>query len=455
MISLCTAAVEKELGAVHYGSDVCFSKVSTDSRTVESNSLFVAIDGDRVDGHDYVSQAVEQGACALMVERKLDTEIPQLVVEDTRKSLGKLAAIWRRHSSAKVVGITGSNGKTTVKEMVAAILSEAGTVLATKGNFNNDIGLPLTLFRLQDEDFAVIEMGANHSGEIDYLTRITVPDVAILNNAGRAHLEGFGSLDGVARAKLEIIHGLADGGVFVYNADDRYAKFWLEAAGDLKSLSFGVEAKADVFFKKEDSFVIRENRKLYAQFEVVTPKGNVAIKLGLLGQHNQLNALAAIAASIALDIDLECISAGLIKLSPVKGRLESKQGKNGVLLLDDTYNANPESVKAAIDVLSAMPGRSVLILGDLAEMGKTATAMYAELGEYARAMGLNDLLTVGNQSMACSAAFGNAGKHFDDRISLVDYVEALLDEHTVVLVKGSRASAMEEVVCGLQVEEAA
>ena len=285
------------LGASVMGDNVSIRSVSTDSRSIQSGALFVALQGPSFDGHDYVQAAAEHQAGAAIISKPVSTSLPCLLVEDTRLALGQLAGLWRHRAAARVVAVTGSNGKTTVKEMLAAILAHQGSVLATRGNLNNDIGLPLTLTRLQQEDFAVVELGANHPGEIDYLSRIAHPDVAVLNNAGRAHLQGFGSLEGVARAKLEIINGLAEDGVFVFNADDRFADLWRQAASDYRQLTFGVQQPADVSSEPQAMRVKWHEHGFGSEFEVSTPAGVLQLNLQLVGEHNRLNALAAVAAA--------------------------------------------------------------------------------------------------------------------------------------------------------------
>jgi UDP-N-acetylmuramoyl-tripeptide--D-alanyl-D-alanine ligase len=319
-------------------------------------------------------------------------------------------------------------------------------VLATRGNLNNDIGLPLTLTGLSDEDYAVVELGANHAGEIDYLTRIARPDVAVLNNAGRAHLEGFGSLEGVARAKAEIIHGLGPDGVFVFNADDAFADLWRELAASQRTLSFGVREVADVRSPELLSRLEWDTASFAQSFSVHTPAGEFELRLALAGEHNRMNALAATAAALALDISPARIAAGLAGMQPVPGRLCPLPGVGGARVIDDSYNANPESVAAAIAVLAAAPGRRTLVLGDLAELGKGSSGLHAEIGERARAAGIDRLFACGDLSGVAVRSFGAGGVHYTEQQGLIDDLLASLGAEDSVLIKGSRSARMDRVV---------
>jgi len=442
----------QELGARVMGADVGIHCVSTDSRSLQPGDLFVALQGPAFDGHDYLSVAADRQAAAAMVSRQVDSSLPCLQVTDTRLGLGALAALWRKRANARVVAITGSNGKTTVKEMLAAILEQQGSVLATRGNLNNDIGLPMTLTRLQDEEFAVVELGANHPGEIDYLSRIACPDVAVLNNAGRAHLQGFGSVEGVARAKLEIINGLTRGGVFVFNADDPFAGMWSQEASDYRQVSFAVQKAADVSSAPGSLRVTWQERGFSSEFEVTTATGSMRLNLHLAGEHNRLNALAAVAAAQVLGAGEQAIRQGLSTVKSVAGRLCMRQGKGGARLVDDSYNANPDSVAVAIQVLASAPGRRVLVLGDLGELGVEQIDLHSEIGTQAKAAGIDQLFTCGVLSEAASHSFGKGARHFAEREHLTEFLLGQMNAEDSILVKGSRAAAMDQVVSGLSAE---
>ena len=443
---LCLSELANLLDGQLHGEDHAFAGVSTDTRTLQQDDLFVALRGPNFDGHDYLHVARERGAAGALVARDVAGELPAVRTDDTRLGLGRLARHWRGRASARVVAITGSNGKTTLKEMTAAILQQRGPVLATRGNLNNDIGVPLTLLRLREEPYAVIEMGANHAGEIDYLTRLTQPDVAVLNNAGRAHLEGFGSLEGVARAKAEIIHGLADDGVFVFNADDAFAGLWRELAEGRRQYTFGVRRPADVSSPPEVYEVVWRDARFEARFPVVCAHGEIELQLQLAGEHNRMNALAAVAASLMVGAGLDDAAAGLATLAPVPGRLCPLAGINGARLIDDSYNANPDSVLAALRVLAAAPGRRTLVLGDLAELGDDAVRLHRELGERAAVMGVDRMLTIGRLSQHAGATFSAEHRHYAERERLVGDLQASLSAEDSVLVKGSRSAGMDQVV---------
>jgi UDP-N-acetylmuramoyl-tripeptide--D-alanyl-D-alanine ligase len=440
-------------GRLH-GRDARFSAVGTDTRRLRGGELFIALSGPNFDGHDYIGVAAQQGAVGALVQHRLNSAMPQVEVEDTRRGMGRLARAWRRRSGARVVAVTGSNGKTTVKEMLAAILGRVHPVLATQGNLNNDIGMPLTLMRLQDETHAVVEMGANHAGEIAYLSRIAEPDVAILNNAGRAHLEGFGSVEGVARAKAEILEGLRPDGVFVYNADDPNARLWRALSVGRRCLGFGLDETAEVRSPEGGYRLEWLDDHFEASFPVITPEGELDVRLRLAGQHNRMNALAAIAAALALGISLEDIGAGLAAVRPVPGRLCPLPGRGGARLVDDSYNANPDSVEAAMAVLMQMPGRHLLVLGDLGELGEAQAQLHAGLGRQAAHHGLDILLGCGPLSAHACEAFGPRARHFETRAALIEWLRDKLGAEDSVLVKGSRASAMDQVIRALAREDA-
>lgn len=431
------------LNAKLLGSDVLFTAVSKDTRSIEKGDLYIAIKGDRFDGHDFIAKAGDAGAVGALVSQQQSIEMPQICVADTRLALGKLAANWRQKFEGKLIGITGSNGKTTVKEMCNNILISAineNEVLCTEGNLNNDIGLPMTLLLLRDEHkFAVIEMGANHVGEIDYLTNIAKPDVAIITNVGPAHLEGFGSVEQIARAKAEIYGGLSSQGTAVINLDDSYAGYWHDVCEGRNIMTFSMhDASADVFARVENNGFIMH-----------TPAGQAHVQLKLLGQHNVMNALAATAATLAVGIDLRNIVSGLSSFTGVTGRLSLVQASNGACIIDDTYNANPLSLRAAMDVLVAMEGDHWLVLGDMVELGEDAEALHFEVGRQAKDLGVTRLFAIGKATQKSVKGFGKGAEFFKERQQLVEKIKSEMQSDTVILVKGSRSMAMEKVVTRL------
>jgi UDP-N-acetylmuramoyl-tripeptide--D-alanyl-D-alanine ligase len=447
MIRMHLSEAARVLEAERTGADLEFSGVSTDTRSLQKDNLFVALQGPRYDGHDFIEQARARGAAGVLVQRRVETSLATLIVTHTRLSLGKLAADWRRRFDLPLVAVTGSNGKTTVKEMIAAILNRRGAALVTQGNLNNDIGVPLTLLALSAmHRYAVIEMGANHAGEIAHLTELARPTVALITNAGPAHLEGFGSIEGVARAKGEIYSGLGEHGVAVINHDDLYSPLWRTLARNHRCLSFGLKPGADV----TGEFVMLDGA---TRLRLHTPHGGATVYLKLLGRHNALNALGACAAALAAGAGLEEVRAGLESMTPVKGRLESKRGVHGAQIIDDTYNANPASLKAALDLLADLPAPRWLILGDMAELGRQGAALHAEAGRVARARGVERLFATGELSRFAVQSFGPGADHFSDHRHLADVVHmelaALAPTPVTVLIKGSRASGMERVAAAL------
>jgi UDP-N-acetylmuramoyl-tripeptide--D-alanyl-D-alanine ligase len=428
------------------GADRAFRGCSTDSRTIKSGELFIALRGERFDGHEFLAAAAGAGAGGALVDRNVPAAaLPLIRVDDTLAAMGRLAADWRGRFRAPLLAITGSNGKTTVKEMLAAILARRAPVLATRGNLNNEIGVPLTLFGLGAEHrFAVLEMGANHPGEIRRLTNIARPDVAVITQCAPAHLEGFGSVEGVARAKAEIYEGLAAGGAAILNADDAYCALWRDLGAARRQISFGLSAPADV--TAEDIAPLAGGG---FGFRLRTPRGGIGVQLPLPGRHNVVNALAAAACCEAIDTPLADVAAGLGDVHPVKGRLERKPGVASATILDDTYNANPASLRAALDVLSGMPGRHWLVLGDMGELGEAAPALHRGAGELARETGAERLFALGALSSEAVAGFGAGAYHYGSVADLVEAVKRDLRPDVVVLVKGSRAMQMERVVDAL------
>ncbi len=438
------------LGVVHQGDDALFTSVGSDSRKVQPGELFVALKGERFDAHQYLAAARDAGAVAAMVNTGAAAlapgDLPLIAVTDTYQGLTQLAHAWRSRFNLPLLALTGSSGKTTVKEMLAGILREAAgaAVLATRGNLNNEIGVPLTLLALRAEHrYAVIELGMNHAGEIGRLSRLVRPQVALINNAGRAHIEYLGSEEAIARAKGEIFEGLAADGIAVLNADDAYAALWLKLLNKNKYLRFGLGRNAEV----------RARYKLNAVHSVIhfeTPAGTLSATLDAPGLHNVRNALAACAGAVALGVPVAAIAAGLSRYSGVAGRLQRMEGCKGATLIDDTYNANPESMRAAIDVLARAPGRRLLIVGDMGELGARAAACHAEIGAYARDAGIDVLFALGEMSAHTVAAFGAGAQHFAQRDALLGEAHTVLAPGVTALVKGSRFMKMEQVVHALQ-----
>lgn len=433
------------LGVPYAGADAELLRVSTDSRSIRPGDLFVALRGEKFDGGAFAAQALQQGAVGVVLDATQAPAIATAIrVDDTRLALGRLAAAWRQRFALPVVAVTGSNGKTTVKEMLAAILAlEAGAeaaVLATEGNLNNDIGLPLMLLRLRaSHRFAVLEMGMNHAGEIDYLTRLARPDVALVNNALSAHIGFLGSVEAIARAKGEIFNGLADAGIAVFNADDAHAWLWREANARRAVIDFGLTQPAAVRGQYQPS-------GFGSALTLTLPDASLDVALQVPGEHNVMNALAAAAAAFALGVSHRSIVAGLSGFAGVKGRLQRKPALHGSTVLDDTYNANPDSVKAALAVLAQQPGQKLLVLGDMGELGDDAAPMHAEIGVAARAAGVDRLLALGELTRESVAAFGAGAMHFERIEELLAELENALTPATTVLVKGSRFMQMERVV---------
>jgi UDP-N-acetylmuramoyl-tripeptide--D-alanyl-D-alanine ligase len=440
--------IARHLLAQLIGNDVAISVVSIDTRTLQIGDLYIAINGKNFDGHDFILKAELAGAAALMVDHLVDTDLPQIIVADTRIGLAELARLWRQKSQAQIVAVTGSNGKTTVKEMLAAILSVNAQVLATKGNLNNDIGVPLTLLKLNNSHrYAVIEMGANHAGEIEFSSRYALPDVAIINNVGAAHLEGFGSLEGVAQAKGEIISGLSPQGTAVLNKDDDFYPLWQELAESRKIISFGFATDADVSATDINSRI--ENNQFVTSFNLITAQQNISISLKLAGQHNVKNALAATAACLAVGIELEQIKQGLETLLPVTGRLQPWIGRLGNIIIDDSYNANPASLKVALEVLSQCTGEKWLILGAFGELGEDSINIHREMGELIKSFGVKHLFAVGENARYSVESFGAGAEFFSSQDELIARLKLQLTGSETLLIKGSRAQRMENVAASL------
>lgn len=438
--------VAQATGGRLLGADVAVTGVSTDTRAIACGDLFIALRGERFDAHDFL-EAAAASAAALLVDdaSKVPAGSPAILVDDTRLALGRFAAAWRAQFTLPVIAVTGSNGKTTTKEMIAAVLKAAfgAAVLSTRGNLNNDVGLPLTLLGLRaSHRAAVIEMGMNHPGEIAYLAPIGAPTVALVTNAQRAHLEGMGDLDEVAREKGSIFGGLQPNGVAVINADDHYASRWREMAGAHEVRSFAIDHVADVHG------AVRQHG-LEINIELTAAEGQASIALAIPGRHNARNAVAAAAACLAAGVPLTAVATGLAEFSGVKGRLQRRSGKAGAEILDDTYNANPDSVRAGIDVLAATIGRKLLVLGDMGEIGEASSQYHDEIGGYAKSQGVDRLFALGDSAQQAVRNFGEGAKHFCSIEKLIAAVDKELGPETTVLVKGSRFMKMERVADAL------
>ncbi len=459
MMTLLEAA--QAIGAMATGPNVPFIGVSTDSRSVARGDLFIALKGERFDGHEYIRTASSFGAVAAMVDQSWpgqDIGLPLLRVDDTRMALGRLAQAWRGLNITPLVAITGSNGKTTLKEMVAAILRAEmwgdgpgegqDALLATEGNLNNDIGVPLTLLKLRARHrYAVIEMGMNHPGEIEYLSRMAGPDIAVINNAQRAHLGLLGTLEAVAHAKGEIFAGLRSNGIAIINADDPHAYVWRELTGNRKRIEFALSQPATVSARYSLT-------AFGSHIDFLTPQGEISTQLQVPGAHNVRNALAACTVAVALGVKPVSVSAGLRAFAGVKGRMQRKSGTHGAILIDDTYNANPDSVMAALDVLAQFQGIKIFVLGDMGEVGPDSNAMHTAIGQYAKDLGIDHLFSLGELSHQAAAKFGNGSALYVRAEDLIANLRPLLKADVTVLVKGSRFMHMERVVDALAAEPA-
>ncbi|MBX2837016.1 MAG: UDP-N-acetylmuramoyl-tripeptide--D-alanyl-D-alanine ligase [Gammaproteobacteria bacterium] len=421
------------------GEDVALSGFSIDTRTLVTGDMYIAIRGDRFDGHDFIEAAQSQGASALLVEHTVASDLPQLIVKDTRRALTQLAKFWAGVYPVPTVAITGSNGKTTIKEMISAILSKVGPVLYTQGNLNNDIGVPLTLLRLRAEhQFAVVEMGANHVGEIAGLTELVEPKVALISNIGPAHIEGFGSIDRVAAAKAEIFQGLTSAGYAVINDNDHFKDFLKEKANHAHIRTFGNQSHCSVSVSEDGTELQIGDRK-------------VPLTLQLLGRHNAFNAAAAAAVADILGVEFNTIVSALEQVPAVPGRLEATQIAEGITVIDDSYNANPASTAMAIDVLKQFPSQRILILGDMLELGPEAEKLHQAVGHGAAA-DIDKLFSVGGKFCRLASDAHGRGEHFDSHEACLEQLQQQLTvgEATTLLVKGSRGSRMEKIVQGLK-----
>jgi len=443
---LSTAA--KFVGGTLHGDDRSYNGVSTDTRSLQSGELFIALSGPNYDGRDYVDLAREKGAAGAVVGSTVESDIAQIIVGDTRLALGQLGASWRDQQSAIVIGITGSNGKTTLKELAAACLSHAAPTLATQGNLNNDIGMPLMLLRIDaTHRYAVLEMGANHAGEIAYLTSLAKPDIVVITNAAAAHLEGFGSIEGVAHAKAEILQGKARPDFAILNADDEYFDYWQSFVSDISWISFGLSEKADI---RADEITVD---KALTRFLLHIGDTAVPVSLPLAGRHNVLNACAAAAIASTLGEAPDDIASALESVSPVTGRLQTVEGLRGATLFDDSYNANPVSVVAAGEYLASLPGENWVVFGDMKELGKDERQLHREIGQALSKAGVDRLFATGELGRDTAEAFGDGASWFETVDELAETVLKDLTDSVNVLVKGSRSMRMERVVDVLRAPE--
>ena len=442
MIDLKLSDVAAELHAEQIGPDVTFRHVSIDTRSINPEELFVAIVGPHYDGHDFVQDAANSGAVAAIVSKRVDVDIPLLIVNDTGEALTQLAKIRRRQIHIPFLAVTGSCGKTTTKTMMGSILSHCGFVHAGKKSFNNHYGVPLTILGINEtHHYAVVEMGANHPQEIARLTAITQPDIAVLTMAAPVHLEGFQSIDGVAQAKGEIFQGLPTDGIAIINQDDVYADFWKGLVADKKVVTFGLSAKADIYASN-----IRIDGQSYPAFVMHTPTGHIDITLPLIGEHNIVNALAAATATYAAGASLEAIKQGLETVTPVDKRLIKRRGKLGIDILDDSYNANPTGIEAALKVLTKENKKKIFVLGEMGELGQMAVEYHRELGRQVLQYGIDKLYAVGDLTRYTVDVFGQGAQHFPDQNTLISQLLADIRPNMSILVKGSRSNRMENVV---------
>jgi UDP-N-acetylmuramoyl-tripeptide--D-alanyl-D-alanine ligase len=435
-------------GGRYQGAEGMYTGVSTDTRSLRSGEIYLALRGPRFDGNEFLPAAAAAGAIAAVVDRPVDAApLPLIKVEDGQAALSEAARGWRARFDGVVVGVAGSNGKTTVKEMTAAILSRRGPCLATRGNLNNHIGVPLTLLRLaEDHQSAVIEIGANNPGEVAALVEIARPHVGLITNAGAEHLEGFGDLDGVARAEGEMVAGLGADDIAIINADDPYAAMW-RGMTQARVVTFGLDHAAD--FSAGDVVEDLTDAGFRVSFRLHAPQGQCAIRLNVGGRHNLRNALAAAAAAVSAGATLDDVAAGLAAMQPVAGRLQPGRSVQGARLIDDSYNANPSSMRAGIDVLTGMPGTAWLVMGDMGELGEHARSSHVEIGIYAREKGVQRLFATGPLSALAVESFGAGASWFADTESLASAVNKLLTPEVTLLVKGSRSNRLERVVASL------
>ena len=444
MNGLTLSALATATGGKIFGEDVSINSYCTDSRKIIPNSVYFCLRGERFDGHDFISDAIDQGVSALVCEEQSDADVPQLVVTDSRRAFGLYANLWRRQLTLSVIGVTGSNGKTTVKQLLAGVFEQAGQVHFTRANDNNEIGVPQTLLALTKEhDYAVVEMGASAIGEIEWLGSLVVPSVAVITNASAAHLEGFGDAQSVAVEKAHIYKSLSDEGVAVINADDKNCDYWLSVCEGKKVITFGKAGEVTARRIGDDSGIAIEYNGQ-----------TVNCDYALCGEHNVQNAAAAAACAIAAGLPLSVIADGLSTAEPVAGRLNTLSMASGITVIDDTYNANPASTRAAIDVLVQSNGQRLMVLGDLLELGADEVEHHQSIGEYARTLGVDRLFTFGDLAQHAAHTFGERGDSFQHKAQLIDALNEEISNDEIsgdctVLVKGSRSMKMEEVVAAV------
>jgi len=438
------AAFAKTCGGELTGADRSFSGVSTDTRTLKPGELFVALRGPRFNANDFIAAAESAGAAGAVVDTRVSRPLAQVLVGDTQEALTTSSAAWRAQFTLPVVGVAGSNGKTTVKEMIAVILARAGATLATRGSLNNHIGVPLTLHRLDaTHRFAVIEIGTNHPGEVATLCKLARPTVGLITNAGAEHLEGFGSIEGAARAEGEMIADLDAAHTAVLNADDEFAPLW-RGMTRARVVTFGLAGSAD--FRASDIHTGIDAGGFVTRFKMHAPQGAMPIELHLAGQHNVANALCAAAAACAAGASLDDVRLGLATMRPVPGRLQFKTAPSGAWIVDDSYNANPSSMKAGIEVLANVDARRWLVMGDMGELGDHGVESHGEIGRFARNHRIDRLFATGTLSALAVEAFGSGGEWFSDTEAMARAVNAELTREVCVLVKGSRSNRLERVV---------
>ena len=449
--NMTLSLLAQELGGELLGEDVVFSSVSTDTRSLKRGDLYLALVGENFDGNNFIDEAMRAGADSAVISRQVKSQLPAVRVTDTRVAFAKLANMNRQRSAAKIIALTGSQGKTTVKDMLGSILNNSADCLTTKANFNNTIGVPLTLLKLEKQHkYAVIEMGASAAAEIAFSVSATEPDIALITNASPTHIEGFGSLQGIVTAKGEIIDGLKKDGVMVLNADDAYVSDWSARAAGKRSVRFSYENTAGdaQYFASE----ITRRGDGTSSFNLHTPKGEQVLSIRFLGKHNVLNAIAASAVAMEAGASLTDIEEGLAELNPVPGRLSRLSGMNGCHLIDDSYNANPESFSAAIDVLSRFPGQKILVMGDMNELGIDTDSAHRRIGRNAAGAGIDALWATGEKSKLAIDAYADRGRYFENKEELIKALINITNSDLTVLIKGSRGAKMDEVVTALKID---